>query len=198
MKYLSALQSIIMPIQFRCAACQQLLGIAKRKAGSAVDCPTCHTKTLVPSTATENVTPVPPVRRERTKAVNIFDKVDVDKLLQKPMRPEVVESDSAIAVAPPPVRRKMVFTADPVLEKQVNEEPQAFPPIETVDAGYSEAPVAEPAHDEPFAITPVPVLISTHTNNRAMWVSLYWAAAAIAIGGAFIAGHWIGANRPLF
>ncbi len=46
-----------MPIQFRCAACQQLLGIAKRKAGSVVDCPTCRVKTLVPLTSTENETP---------------------------------------------------------------------------------------------------------------------------------------------
>jgi DNA-directed RNA polymerase subunit RPC12/RpoP len=197
-----------MPIQFRCASCQQLLGIAKRKAGSLVDCPTCQGKTLVPSTAVENVTPEPPVRvrrerasHERPRHSNIFDRVDVDKLLQKPTRPEVIEdTDSAVAVAPPPVRRKMVFTEDPLLDKQVNEEPQAFPKIETdvAEATVGDDPIAEPAHDEPFALNTVPVLTPSSTNHRAMWVAFYWAAAGIAIGAAFFVGHWIGATRPLF
>src|SRR5947209_4069935 len=30
-----------MPIRFRCAYCNQLLGIARRKAGTVVRCPTC-------------------------------------------------------------------------------------------------------------------------------------------------------------
>ena len=30
-----------MPIRFRCAYCNQLMGIAHRKAGSVVRCPTC-------------------------------------------------------------------------------------------------------------------------------------------------------------
>jgi phage FluMu protein Com len=37
-----------MPIQFRCGSCNQLLGIASRKAGHVVNCPTCGNKTVVP------------------------------------------------------------------------------------------------------------------------------------------------------
>lgn len=37
-----------MPIQFRCSHCNQLLGIARRKAGAVVDCPTCGRRVIVP------------------------------------------------------------------------------------------------------------------------------------------------------
>jgi hypothetical protein len=38
-----------MPIRFRCVYCDQLLGIAKRKAGSVVKCPNCAGQLMVPS-----------------------------------------------------------------------------------------------------------------------------------------------------
>jgi hypothetical protein len=38
-----------MPIRFRCAYCNQLLGIARRKAGTVVRCPTCAGQVVVPS-----------------------------------------------------------------------------------------------------------------------------------------------------
>jgi hypothetical protein len=37
-----------MPIRFRCAYCNQLLGIAHRKAGTIVRCPTCAGQVVVP------------------------------------------------------------------------------------------------------------------------------------------------------
>jgi hypothetical protein len=37
-----------MPIRFRCKYCNQLLGIARRKAGTDVSCPTCHGRLTVP------------------------------------------------------------------------------------------------------------------------------------------------------
>jgi hypothetical protein len=38
-----------MPIRFRCCYCNQLLGIARRKAGSVIECPNCHGQVGVPS-----------------------------------------------------------------------------------------------------------------------------------------------------
>lgn len=37
-----------MPIKFRCAYCNQLLGIARRKAGTVVRCPNCAGQVIVP------------------------------------------------------------------------------------------------------------------------------------------------------
>jgi phage FluMu protein Com len=183
-----------MPIQFRCAACQQLLGIAKRKAGSVVDCPSCKVKTLVPQTSTENEPTIPPVRRDRTQPLSIFDRVDVDKLLQKPTRPELVEQEggSSVAVAPPPVRRKMVFTPDPLENRgpEPVEEPQAMPRLEAGEI--------EPVDDEPFALSPVPTLTSSKSTVSGVWLSVYLAVGGLLVLGAFLGGHWVGAHRPLF
>lgn len=184
-----------MPIQFRCGACQQLLGIAKRKSGSVVDCPTCRTKTLVPALSSDNemtAPSIPPIRVQSKQAVSIFDKVDVDKLLQKPTRPELIEEGSAVAVAPPPVRRKMVFTRDPLLEEKIaaEEEPQAMPRLGTEDA--------EPVDDEPFALSSVPVLTSNRASRATWMMSVYLIVGGLAVLGAFFAGHWVGAHRPLF
>jgi hypothetical protein len=38
-----------MPIRFRCAYCNQLMGIAKRKAGQVVTCPKCGGQVVVPT-----------------------------------------------------------------------------------------------------------------------------------------------------
>ncbi len=37
-----------MPIKFRCQHCNQLMGIARRKAGTDVTCPTCNGVLRVP------------------------------------------------------------------------------------------------------------------------------------------------------
>jgi len=37
-----------MPIRFRCAYCNQLMGIARRKAGTVVKCPKCAGDIIVP------------------------------------------------------------------------------------------------------------------------------------------------------
>jgi pyruvate dehydrogenase E2 component (dihydrolipoamide acetyltransferase) len=38
-----------MPIRFRCAYCNQLMGIARRKAGTVVRCPKCAGEVIVPA-----------------------------------------------------------------------------------------------------------------------------------------------------
>ena len=38
-----------MPIHFRCAHCEKLLGIARRKAGTIVNCPQCGQPLIVPT-----------------------------------------------------------------------------------------------------------------------------------------------------
>ena len=38
-----------MPIRFRCAYCNQLMGIARRKAGTVIRCPNCAGQVIVPN-----------------------------------------------------------------------------------------------------------------------------------------------------
>jgi hypothetical protein len=44
----------VMPIKFRCVYCEQLLGIARRKAGSVVKCPNCEGQLIVPAAESDD------------------------------------------------------------------------------------------------------------------------------------------------
>jgi hypothetical protein len=82
-----------MPVRFRCAYCNQLLGIARRKAGSVVTCPTCAGQVIVPGTEAQE-----PVQQP-SEAVQepIFERSDFDNLFQMPATAPV----PAAAPAPP-------------------------------------------------------------------------------------------------
>jgi phage FluMu protein Com len=65
-----------MPIRFRCAYCNQLMGIATRKAGTIIRCPKCSGEIIVPTP--EHVSP-----ERRGNAVNAaFEDREFDRLLQ--------------------------------------------------------------------------------------------------------------------
>jgi hypothetical protein len=69
-----------MPIKFRCAYCNQLMGIARRKAGTVVSCPTCGGQVVVP-TPEPPIQPVelpPPAPGNGPPQANVFEKPDFD------------------------------------------------------------------------------------------------------------------------
>lgn len=80
-----------MPIRFRCPVCQQLLGIARRKAGSNVRCPNCRNEVLVPAHDQDDDLNDEPFR---APAPGLFDRDDFDQLLHnapgESARPRVV------------------------------------------------------------------------------------------------------------
>lgn len=86
-----------MPIRFRCAYCNRLLGIATRKAGTDTTCPHCGYTITVPY----------PDDAEKTERVNL---ADVEALLKRPAaEPPVVDGaevtqKSGVMTAPPPVQ----------------------------------------------------------------------------------------------
>src|SRR5262245_235488 len=76
-----------MPIRFRCAYCDKLLGIARRKAGAVVNCPQCSQPLIVP-------TPEPEPEPQPTgataggppalppKPAKLFERDDFDAMLR--------------------------------------------------------------------------------------------------------------------
>jgi hypothetical protein len=79
-----------MPIRFRCAYCNQLLGIARRKAGTVIRCPTCSGQVVVPAAAAAVQEP---------SSVNggqpVFERSDFDDLLKLPVPLEDASSPTA-------------------------------------------------------------------------------------------------------
>ena len=82
-----------MPIRFRCAYCNQLMGISKRKAGTVVRCPNCAGQVIVPNPAAEQ-----PGTQQPAPA--LFEGSDFDKLFEGTTG---ASSASAPAAAPQPV-----------------------------------------------------------------------------------------------
>ena len=78
-----------MPIRFRCAYCNQLLGIARRKAGTVVRCPSCSGQVVVPSLAEAGL-----AEKNQPKApggAGVFEGNDIDKMLEGTEQPSVIQ-----------------------------------------------------------------------------------------------------------
>src|SRR2546421_5328528 len=85
-----------MPIRFRCSYCNQLLGIARRKVGSVVRCPTCAGQVVVPDHDAE----------EFDKAGDpanppLFEREDFDSLFNLPTAAGVTHGKEPQAQGPP-------------------------------------------------------------------------------------------------
>ena len=85
-----------MPVRFRCRHCNQLIGIARRKIGAEVSCPTCSRALLVPAADSPDVEQ-PTVR----KAGAPFEGSERDALLH-PSPPAACSAASRPAAAWPP------------------------------------------------------------------------------------------------
>lgn len=89
-----------MPIRFRCRYCNQLMGIARRKAGMTVKCPSCHAQVVVPQADAEaEPGPVPPpVPPPGDVPAPLFERSDFEEFLQNP----TVEKPVAPPIPSPP------------------------------------------------------------------------------------------------
>src|SRR5438105_15787579 len=73
-------QGEAVPIRFRCAYCNQLMGIARRKAGTVVRCPTCSGQVVVPSG--DGAPPDTSDKHEAAPGPNVFERSDFDEMLR--------------------------------------------------------------------------------------------------------------------
>jgi len=128
-----------MPIRFRCN-CGQLLGIARRKAGSTVRCPSCQKDVLVPAQAEASASAPPP---PEPGGPALFERDDFDDLLQGGMSMGGVPArGSAVQAPPPPARPQPMPPAVPVV--QMEAQPWPAPA----------APAARPAPPPGIYLTP--------------------------------------------
>src|SRR5262245_5347705 len=74
-----------MPIRFRCAYCNQLMGIARRKANTVVRCPTCGGQVIVPPQLEESEPKAPAKpdkKKEKAGAGAVFERSDFEKVFE--------------------------------------------------------------------------------------------------------------------
>jgi phage FluMu protein Com len=90
-----------MPIRFRCAYCNQLMGIARRKAGTVVRCPKCAGQVMVPIPENEedeaNELPAPPPPKHQVAEGGLFEQSDFNKVFE-----EAPVTRQPMPLAPPP------------------------------------------------------------------------------------------------
>jgi len=84
-----------MPIRFRCAYCNQLLGIARRKAGTVVRCPNCSGQVVVPTLEEAGMSEASD-GPQATTGQQLFEGNEIDRLL------EGAGGDQPSALAAPP------------------------------------------------------------------------------------------------
>jgi hypothetical protein len=185
-----------MPITFRCSACSRTLSIARRKAGSQVNCPKCAALIHVPAAAGVAVASnpmaaaVPVPQAAALDALPLFERDDFEALLEPVAKSARAPKSAAM---PPPI-------AGPV-------------PIPAAVPKASPAPMAMPAPsvaEEAPAIVAVPVptavgASSLTTDDADLEVAeldgvivnrqkLTWIAVAIAVllAASFAVGYFLG------
>jgi len=130
-----------MPIRFRCAYCNQLMGISRRKAGTVVRCPSCSGQVVVPNPASEPTEKPQPAAQpelfERSNFDELFDDAAGGK--RAPAKQAAAAAprptpDQPQAIGPPPVRRQEpvvqpVEEAPHAPEMAFDVEPVSLPPV---------------------------------------------------------------------
>jgi hypothetical protein len=104
-----------MPIKFRCKYCNQLMGIARRKAGTDVSCPTCNGQVRVPFQDE--------VFGPAAAAAPVFERSDFEQYLQAD-----VGNQPVVAAPPAPAAPLPGTVWNPQSPDLVDVEPAPFLP----------------------------------------------------------------------
>lgn len=186
-----------MPIRFRCVYCEQLLGIARRKAGTVVKCPNCAGQLIVPPEDDANVGD----REGQTAAVTAKESSGS----RKPAKAAVGSPEPAGEGGLLFERSDFDDLLRPAIERHQPERPAPRPkptpaeepPIDLADAS---ADVVLPSPASPFAAPiiapkqappPRPGILLTPLRATLLCV-VFVLAIAFAFGGGILLGMLLG------
>jgi hypothetical protein len=198
-----------MPIRFRCVYCEQLLGIARRKAGTVVKCPNCSGQVIVPSpeegadesadpedptaeaepaqarelaTVQEKTAPAPPPTT-RGEGGMLFERSDFDELL----KPVLERKEPTAAGKPSRTPRK---PSSPALNAFDFSAPEPAAPAAAKSEPAPVVPVVGPATSAPAA-KPRSGIVFTPVKLILLAV-VVMAGMAFAFGGGLLLGLYLG------
>jgi|SRR5207245_6047221 len=162
-----------MPIRFRCAYCNQLLGIARRKAGTIVRCPTCAGQVVVPAAEAPE-----PESQPGEQEQLVFERSDFEDLLN-PDQPQAVPEEP---------KSKVLTSAEEVVALTTPAPAPGNPWAAQAEPAYAApapAPVAEPAE----AVQANGIFISRVRATLLMVLAVV--ALALAFGGGVLLGYYL-------
>jgi phage FluMu protein Com len=171
-----------MPINFRCPTCDRTLSIARRKAGSEVQCPKCGNQVKVPAKAGVAVPSNP--HKNALENMPLFERADFEALLDpgqsvKPLPrvtpPKAPSAPSAFEFDNQPNASPLVKVSAPLPPLPVVLTPKPLPLPENV---------AESAELEVAEIDGVIV-----TSTRMIWIA---ALIAVLLAVSFAVGYFLG------
>ncbi len=124
-----------MPIKFRCAYCNQLMGIARRKAGTVVRCPACSGQVVVPNPSGEPTEkpPEPPAGEPE-----LFERSDFDELFGSASGGKR-SPDGPMVAAPAPLGSASALASEKPEQYAFDVERVNVAPSMVVDAGAAES-----------------------------------------------------------
>src|SRR5262249_11248115 len=157
-----------MPIRFRCAYCNQLLGIARRKAGTVVRCPGCSGQVVVPSLEEAGLS-------EKKAGHGPFEGNEIDKMLEGTEQPSVIQP------GPGPVLASQYAGAPPGTSHRARAETVPAPPLPVMPLPPVAAPPPAPGGAKPPGI----VLSPAKATLLSVGVVV---ALAIAFGSGLLVG----------
>src|SRR5437667_6514597 len=162
------------PIRFRCAYCNQLMGISRRKAGTVVRCPSCSGQVVVPNPSAEPTekphegpSPKPAAQPE------LFERSNFDELF-----------DDAAGGKRSPARQVAAAAPHPTPDQ-----PQALGPA---PAGRRPEPAGKPLEgarspELAFDVEPVPLSPAAASDGSRPGIVLSPRIATLAIVGVILA-----------
>jgi hypothetical protein len=168
-----------MPIRFRCAYCNQLMGISRRKAGTVVRCPSCSGQVVVPNPASEPTEK--PHEAPSPKAgpqPQLFERSNFDELFDDAAGGKRAPARPAVAATP----------------HRTPDQPQAIgpvpAPVPAAQRSEPSGPVVEEAPHSPelaFDVEPVPFTPASVAPAARPGITLSPRTATLAIVGVILA-----------
>jgi phage FluMu protein Com len=170
--------SVAMPIRFRCAYCNQLLGIARRKAGTVVRCPNCSGQVVVPTLEEAGLSDGP----QATAGQQLFEGNEIDRLL------EGAAGDQPSAIAPPPRSTSAAAPVGPSAPAAV-----APPPAPAKSPEAPPQPLVSPAGFPGPATPPNGIWLSPAKATMLSVIAVV--ALAVAFGVGLLVGLFLQSTR---
>jgi|GEM_PF-1792844 len=166
-----------MPIRFRCVYCDKLLGIARRKAGSVVNCPQCKQPLIVP-------TPEPEPEKTAAATSSSTSPPPPSKLFERDDFEDLLGGGATIRTPEEHRRRKRPKTSRTGVQSPLP--PKPFPVEGSLPAPAP--PPMLPGTHPPLA-TPAGIVLST--GKLVLLVVVVLVLVGVAFGGGIVLGRYL-------